>query len=197
MSNLDFKGFVISKNLSLSYITKIVKESDNQSIKEKWEGLLKEHTKNCMEEIQRKIKLKNAENQNNKAKIYKEVADYLKNGIIVDNVKRDFDLIDFYLMYDIELSRNFKAFSFLTPEEKNSLNNFFKPIIMGSRFNKDAMLNANINMKINDQIYQVSSENIQKTIMFMEDNNIPFYNKLFDIALRKQVLGMLDSTLQR
>jgi len=116
---------------------------------------------------------------------------YLNNGIVINNVEKSFDLIDFFILF-----KDFNYFNYVYPflngKEKECLKNFFKPIINDTHINRNILINGYYKIQVNNKNRIITKDELTYIINFMDTYNIPMSNTLFNIALKRYLNGNLD-----
>lgn len=134
--------------------------------------------------------------------LYKVLANYIMNGIVIDSQLKPFDYIDLYLVFEgkININTYVGTMKGLTAPEKTALSEFLAPFKYQVRFNKESFLKSyyEVNLQkdqdgnlIPGSGYVLSDEDKIAIIEFMEQNNMP---KL-DILLKTVINRYLDGTL--
>ncbi len=135
--------------------------------------------------------------------LYQDLANSIREGI--DG--RSFDLIDFYMNYS-QINPYFNFYQLgLKLEDNIILKAFFQKFRVASFINKESIINSHIEvnalkdeagMPIKGTGRYLAKEEIKDIIDFMEENNVPLLDAVFNVAIRRYQNGTLfKNTLQR
>lgn len=158
--------------------------------------------KELLEEINERIRPKYSKVEISQALIDSlgNLAYLVKNGISEESKVRPFDLIDFYLYFKKPAPYVTFSHNFLDAESRKLIKEFFEPLRYATNFNKEAYLNGVFEvgcLKDEDGLpilgtgRLLSREEVADIISFMESNNIPLNDILFDIAKKRYLTNNL------
>jgi len=119
------------------------------------------------------------------------IISYLNNGIVINDIQKDFDLIDFFILFKDFNYYNY-VYPFLTGKEKEDLNNFVKPMINDTHINRDTLINGYYEIQIDNNKRIITKEEIIYILDFMDKYNLPKSYILFNIALKRYLNDCLD-----
>ena len=131
------------------------------------------------------------------------IADQIKIGIKDDNGNiRKFELLDYFLSTKLSYSEFYKIYS--NSKEKNlrtiiAIESFFKhnklidykDIDYYNMINIDQELDGTTIFMKNNEPYEVTREEKEDVINFLQEKGIPLYTKVYKQALRRHVHGCL------
>lgn len=171
-------AFNISKNSFYTYLSYI--ETNNKEL------YLKVKEKIRKERSQRYSVIVNKTNT---------IADEIINGIKEDNeATRNFEILDYFLKTKLD----FKEFMDIYTENNNvdieslrKLRQFFKKNKLTNKIIPRQELNGTTIFMIGDAPYEVSKEEKEKTINYLNKKTIPLYTKVYKQALKRCVNGTL------
>lgn len=189
-SNLNIEEFCQERSLSLTtFMNKLTNVANKQ---------LLEQVKSRIEQY------KNAKTSLKKEYYTKEflkLFNYISLGVATENGERNFDLLDYYIYFR---HLNFNSFRRWYNKERRisiMMSKFFKPLENVHLVNKDMIRNSihEVECQKDENGFPIpgtgrilSVEEMDMIIKFMDDNAIPFYDKLVSIAIRRYVAGTLE-----
>jgi len=140
--------------------------------------------------------------------LYNELVINIKNGVLTDTGIRSFDFVDYYLFLNgRRLNSVPKIFSkFLSNEDSQILRHFFAKFKIATFVNIDNIINSNIevNLEKDENGLPISGtgrtltkEELISIIDFLVDNNIPLYDIVLNVAIRRYANNTLDVTTRQ
>lgn len=185
-SSYDFKEFCKLKNTTTNYFKNRIKQLKNKLLQER---------------VISRVEKETAQMNENKALLCVDLLRCIKEGITIDGITREFTLFDyFYYFKDTNIHEfNFAKLSLPIPDQV-ILKKFFQPLKIINNINKNTILTTiyEIDAQKDEFGYPIrgtgrrlSQEELEEIIDIFTSNNIPFYDRLFNIALRYYSKGIL------
>ncbi len=132
-------------------------------------------------------------------KLIEEVAKYIYNGIMVDDKKIFFSLIDYYSLTDIDI---FYIYSIIAKDNSKISNEqkMYRDIFMrfynleGCMYyivkDPEEILLQKISFYVNKERREITREDVIEIFEILDAHNIPKYNKLVFTALNRKLNGL-------
>lgn len=118
----------------------------------------------------------------------------LAQAIMDTTSERPFDLIDYYLCFrDIEIQHDYGFCAKYVSNIASILNTFFAPLMRASLNTHDNLLN----MYIEISGYVLTFEEKEEILKFLESNNIPLFDIIFQQATRRYIKNTLPISIQQ
>lgn len=135
--------------------------------------------------------------------LYNELVINIKNGVITDTGIRDFDLIDYYLFLNGRNLPHVPSFysSFLNSEGVITLKKFFTKFKSATFVNVNDFINSivEVNLEKDENGFPIPStgrvltkEELENIINYLVINNIPLYDIVINVAIRRYANNTLD-----
>lgn len=128
------------------------------------------------------------------------IANQIKNGCFdKDGNTRKFELLDYFLQTKLSPGKFVDAYSKSEERSEDTLlaiRDFFNNNVI-SEFDNDCMLfiNSELNgttiFMLNDEPYEVTREEKEEVINFLQERGIPLYTKVYKQALKRHINGNL------
>ncbi len=131
------------------------------------------------------------------------IAKQIKNGIEDNNGNiRKFEILDYFLNTKLDYNdfvNNYINSTFCNNEVLKALKKFFrenefeiyKGYDIGNKINIDQELNGTLIIKIDNELHEVTREEKEIVIKFLQEKDIPIYMKVYKQALKRYVNGDL------
>jgi len=119
---------------------------------------------------------------------FRMLALYIRSGITVNNETRDFDLIDFFMLFpNLNPLINFHLMD-IDPLDKTNISLLLDPMKFASYINKTSIMKGFITIGS----VTFKEKELGLIIRFLEDNNVPLYDRVFMIACKRYINNTLD-----
>ena len=119
---------------------------------------------------------------------FRMLALYIRSGITVDNETREFDLIDFFMLFpNLNPLINFHKMD-IDPLDKTNISLLLDPMKFASYINKTSIMKGSITIGG----VTLKEKELSLIIRFLEDNNVPLYDRVFMIACKRYINHTLD-----
>ena len=131
------------------------------------------------------------------------IANQIKNGIEDNNGDiRKFELLDYFLNTKLDYSdfvSNYINSPFCSTEVLEALKTFFKENEFekykgydnDNKINIDQELNGTLILKIDNELHEVTKEEKETVIVFLQKKEVPLYIKVYKQALKRHIRGNL------
>ena len=131
------------------------------------------------------------------------IANQIKNGIEDNNGDiRKFELLDYFLNTKLDYSdfvSNYINSPFCSTEVLEALKTFFKENEFekykgydnDNKINIDQELNGTLILKIDNELHEVTKEEKETVIAFLQEKEVPLYIKVYKQALKRHIRGNL------
>ena len=145
-----------------------------------------------------KYKLEREAVKKNKAlyyhKLYLQLFNYIKNGIMVNGVKRDFTLIDYFCLFpDAKLHTRKMYMTYLTNEEKMAISLFFAPLSLAKDLFAQDLINTTFEyntlkdengLPVINSGTKLNQDDIGQIVDYFEQHSIPLNTVTLNVALQ-------------
>ena len=145
-----------------------------------------------------KYKLEREAVKKNKAlyyhKLYLQLFNYIKNGIMVNGVKRDFTLVDYFCLFpDAKLHTRKMYMTYLTNEEKMAISLFFAPLSLAKDLFAQDLINTTFEyntlkdengLPVINSGTKLNQDDIGQIVDYFEQHSIPLNTVTLNVALQ-------------
>jgi len=183
-SPLSFKEFCKVNNLNVGQFRYTINNIEDPVILRSIIDKINKDEQDLRNEVKKE---KEANNMYIETRI-RQLISYIVNGININGIIKDFDLIDFFVLFK-DVNHNVKTYPFLNGLDKKVLYKFFDKIYKSNYFNRDTLLNSYIQVS-NARI--INKDEIAYIISFMESYNLPMLDVVFSVALKRYLNNNLD-----
>lgn len=161
------------------------------------------------QQVFNKLQIEVAADLNYKITIVQELLSYIKRGMTVNGIHREFNLFDYFYYFGKLNIHHLQFYNLsLSGEDKNLLNKLFRPLQTASYLNPDVIIHSNYEFNsLKDQDgfpikgtgKILSVEELTQIVNIFLDNGIPLYDMVVNIAIPCYANGALveQVTLQR
>lgn len=182
-SSLTLEEFCASIPIAISSFQKLIKNYNNHSV---------------LELVQKKIDLEQKQKEEEKRNIIRKLIYYLQNGIEENGTIREFDLIDYFVLFpNCDFHRIHIPHTILNRGEETLIESFFAPIKLINHFDPTKIINQHFELIKTNEDHSitniiVSKEILEQIVIYFQENNIPKSTILFDIALKRYINHTLN-----